>query len=55
MYNNATCKIAYEYYDEPSFGKEFFELVSLAVSAVKWLRDVCKNHEQSVLASGGTE
>ena len=36
-------------------GKEFFELVSLAVSAINGCEMCVKSHEQSVLANGGTE
>jgi alkyl hydroperoxide reductase subunit D len=39
----------------PTLGKEFFELVSLAVSAVNGCEMCVKSHEQSVLQQGGTE
>lgn len=39
----------------PVLGKEFFELVSLAVSAVNGCEQCVKSHEVSVLEAGGSE
>lgn len=39
----------------PVLGKEFFELVSLAVSAVNGCEQCVKSHEHSVLEAGGSE
>lgn len=39
----------------PVLGKEFFELLSLAVSAINGCEMCIKSHEQSVLAAGGSE
>jgi alkyl hydroperoxide reductase subunit D len=39
----------------PVLGKEFFELVSLAVSAVNGCEMCVKSHEQSVLQAGSSE
>jgi alkyl hydroperoxide reductase subunit D len=39
----------------PVLGKEFFELVSLAVSAVNGCEQCVKSHEASVLEAGGSE
>jgi alkyl hydroperoxide reductase subunit D len=39
----------------PTTGTEFFELASLAVSAVNGCEMCVKSHEQSVLKHGGTE
>ena len=51
-YNNAPASITcMNIMMNPVLGKEFFELVSLAVSAVNgWMKCV-KSHEQSVLQS----
>lgn len=39
----------------PALGKEFFELMSLAVSAVNGCEMCVKSHEVSVLEAGGSE
>jgi alkyl hydroperoxide reductase subunit D len=39
----------------PLLGKEFFELISLAVSAVNGCEMCVKSHEASVLEVGGSE
>lgn len=39
----------------PVLGKEFFELLSLAVSAINGCEMCVTSHEQSVLAHGGTQ
>ncbi len=54
-YNNAPAKLRMNIMMNPVLGKEFFELVSLAVSAVNGCEMCVKSHEQSVLHSGGTE
>lgn len=40
---------------KPSFGKEFFELVSLAVSAVNGCEQCVNSHEHSLLELGSSE
>jgi alkyl hydroperoxide reductase subunit D len=40
---------------KPVLGKELFELISLAVSAVNGCEACVKSHEQSVLSEGGSE
>lgn len=54
-YNNAPARLRMNIMMNPVLGKEFFELVSLAVSAVNGCEMCVKSHEQSVLHSGGTE
>ncbi|MFN8282770.1 MAG: carboxymuconolactone decarboxylase family protein [Chitinophagales bacterium] len=54
-YNNAPAKLRMNIMMNPVLGKEFFELVSLAVSAVNGCEMCVKSHEQSVLHAGGTE
>mgnify|MGYP000278776005 CR=1 FL=1 len=55
VYNNAPAKLRMNIMMSPVLGKEFFELVSLAVSAVNGCEMCVKSHEQSVLHAGGTE
>ena len=55
VYNNAPAKLRMNIMMNPVLGKEFFELVSLAVSAVNGCEMCVKSHEQSVLHAGGTE
>ncbi len=55
VYNNAPAKLRMNIMMNPVLGKEFFELISLAVSAVNGCEMCVKSHEQSVLHSGGTE
>jgi alkyl hydroperoxide reductase subunit D len=55
VYNNAPARLRMNIMMNPVLGKEFFELVSLAVSAVNGCEMCVKSHEQSVLHSGGTE
>ena len=40
---------------KPILGKEFFELVSLAVSAVNGCEQCVNSHEASVIQHGATE
>lgn len=54
-YNNAPARLRMNIMMNPVLGKEFFELVSLAVSAVNGCEMCVKSHEQSVLHAGGTE
>lgn len=54
-YNNAPARLRMNIMMNPALGKEFFELVSLAVSAVNGCEMCVKSHEQSVLHNGGTE
>lgn len=54
-YNNAPARLRMNIMMNPVLGKEFFELVSLAVSAVNGCEMCVKSHEQSVLGHGGTE
>jgi len=54
-YNNAPARLRMNIMMNPVLSKEFFELVSLAVSAVNGCEMCVKSHEQSVLHSGGTE
>ena len=55
VYNNAPARLRMNIMMNPVLGKEFFELVSLAVSAVNGCEMCVKSHEQSVLHAGGTE
>jgi len=54
-YNNAPARLRMNIMMNPVLGKEFFELVSLAVSAVNGCEMCVKSHEQSVLHAGSTE
>ncbi|MEN9446909.1 MAG: hypothetical protein RJA25_198 [Bacteroidota bacterium] len=54
-YNNAPARLRMNIMMNPALGKEFFELISLAVSAVNGCEMCVKSHEQSVLQNGGTE
>jgi len=54
-YNNAPARLRMNIMMNPVLGKEFFELVSLAVSAVNGCEMCVKSHEQSVLAAGSNE
>jgi len=55
FYNNAPAKLRMNIMMNPVLGKEFFELVSLAVSAVNGCEMCVKSHEQSVLHAGSSE
>ncbi len=55
VYNNSPARLRMNIMMSPVLGKEFFELVSLAVSAINGCEMCVKSHEQSVLANGGTE
>jgi alkyl hydroperoxide reductase subunit D len=55
VYNNAPARLRMNIMMNPVLGKEFFELVSLAVSAVNGCEMCVKSHEQSVLHAGSTE
>ena len=54
-YNNAPARLRMNSMMNPVLGKEFFELVSLAVSAVNGCEMCVKSHEQSVLHAGSSE
>lgn len=54
-YNDLPGKIRMNIMMKPVLGKEFFELVSLAVSAVNGCEMCVKAHERSVLELGATE
>lgn len=54
-YNNAPARLRMNIMMSPVLGKEFFELVSLAVSAVNGCEMCVKSHEASVLAAGSNE
>ncbi|MEZ5025761.1 MAG: carboxymuconolactone decarboxylase family protein [Chitinophagales bacterium] len=54
-YNNAPARLRMNIMMSPVLVKEFFELVSLAVSAVNGCEMCVKSHEQSVLAAGSNE
>jgi alkyl hydroperoxide reductase subunit D len=54
-YNQLQGKIKMSIMMNPVLGKEFFELVSLAVSAVNGCEMCVNAHEQSVLTHGGSE
>lgn len=54
-YNNAPARLRMNIMMNPVLGKEFFELVSLAVSAVNGCEMCVKSHEQSVLHAGSSE
>lgn len=55
FYNNAPARLRMNIMMSPVLGKEFFELISLAVSAINGCEMCIKSHEQSVLHGGGTE
>jgi alkyl hydroperoxide reductase subunit D len=55
FYSNAPARLRMNIMMNPILSKEFFELVSLAVSAVNGCEMCVKSHEQSVLSHGGTE
>jgi len=55
VYNNAPARLRMNIMMNPVLGKEFFELVSLAVSAVNGCEMCVKSHEQSVLHAGSSE
>lgn len=54
-YQNMPAGIKMTVMGNPSVGKEFFELLSLAVSAVNGCEACVKSHEQSVLNHGASE
>lgn len=54
-YNQLQGRIKMSIMMNPVLGKEFFELVSLAVSAVNGCEMCVNAHEQSVLSHGGSE
>lgn len=54
-YNSMPARIKMNIMMNPVTGKEFFELVSLVVSAVNGCEQCVKSHEASVLNQGGTE
>jgi lipoyl-dependent peroxiredoxin subunit D len=53
-YNSAPARLRMNIMLNPVLGKEFFELISLAVSAVNGCEMCVKSHEQSVLNAGAT-
>ena len=55
FYTNAPARLRMNIMMNPVLGKEFFELVSLAVSAVNGCEMCVKSHEQSVLQAGSSE
>lgn len=54
-YNQMPARIKMNIMMNPTTGKEFFELVSLVVSAVNGCEQCVKSHEASVLNQGGSE
>lgn len=54
-YNTMRASIRMNIMMSPVTGKEFFELMSLAVSAVNGCEMCVKSHEASVLEAGGSE
>lgn len=54
-YNNTPAGIKMSIMMNPVLGKEFFELLSLAISAVNACEMCVKAHEASVKSHGGTE
>lgn len=54
FYNNAPAGIKMSIMVNPVLGKEFFELLSLAVSALNGCEMCVTSHEQSVINHGGT-
>jgi alkyl hydroperoxide reductase subunit D len=55
FYNNQPAGIKMSIMMNPVLGKEFFELVSLVISAVNGCEMCVKSHEQSVLQHGSSE
>jgi len=53
-YNNAPARLRMNIMMSPVSGKEFFELISLAVSAVNGCEMCVKSHEASVLQAGSS-
>ncbi|MDB5228613.1 MAG: alkylhydroperoxidase [Bacteroidota bacterium] len=51
-YNNAPARLRMNIMMSPVLGKEFFELISLAVSAVNGCEMCVKSHEASVIQAG---
>ncbi len=54
-YNTAPARLRMNIMMSPILGKEFFELLSLAVSAVNGCEMCVKSHEASVMAAGSSE
>jgi alkyl hydroperoxide reductase subunit D len=54
-YNTLPARLRMNIMMSPVLGKEFFELISLAVSAVNGCEMCVKSHEVSVLEAGSTE
>ncbi|MBX7224887.1 MAG: carboxymuconolactone decarboxylase family protein [Chitinophagales bacterium] len=54
-YNTAPARLRMNIMMSPVLGKEFFEMISLAVSAVNGCEMCVRSHEQSVLDAGATE
>jgi len=54
-YNNLPAGIKMSIMMNPVTGKEFFELVSLALSAVNGCEMCVRSHEESVLKHGSSE
>lgn len=54
-YNQMPARIKMNIMMNPVTGKEFFELVSLVISAVNGCEQCVKSHEVSVLNQGGSE
>lgn len=54
-YEKLPAKIKMNIMMKPELGKEFFELISLAVSAVNGCELCVKSHEQSLIALGSSE
>ncbi|MBI3883645.1 MAG: carboxymuconolactone decarboxylase family protein [Sphingobacteriales bacterium] len=55
FYNNQPAGIKMSIMANPALGKEFFELLSLAISAVNGCEMCVASHEQSVLQHGSSE
>jgi lipoyl-dependent peroxiredoxin subunit D len=55
IYSQKQARIKMTIMMNPVTGKEFFELISLAVSAVNGCEMCVNSHEESVLHNGGTE
>jgi len=54
-YSNMPARIKMNVMMKPVLGKEFFELVSLVISAVNGCEQCVKSHEQSVMQLGTSE
>lgn len=54
-YNNTPAGIKMSIMANPALGKEFFELLSLCISAVNGCEMCVRSHEQSVLQHGSSE